>query len=216
MFDLITSIELHLGSGFAAGLVAAAKSWLPDLILALGSPCMLSKTEVASAYITALDCIKSGYPSWPIILAKTELYEIREANPEEVDDITSEPEEFRAFKKFMEMIVSLLKGKFNILDAVGVILLTGSVVGLERKDFGAVLGLLHFVCVKLVGEEDREWNELDMMLASLTDIYPQIERGIEEQSDENARQKLCSARMLLDHVWFYHLYETGRFSAMKE
>lgn len=216
MLDLITSIELHLGSGFAAGLVAAAKSWLPDLILALGSPCMLNKTQVASAYITALDCIKSGYPSWPIILAKTELYEIREANPEEVDDITSEPEEFRAFKKFMEMIVSLLKGKFNILDAVGVILLTGSVVGLERKDFGVVLGLLHFVCVKLVGEEDREWNELDMMLASLPDIYPQIERGIEEQSDENARQKLCSARMLLDHVWFYHLYETGRFSAMKE
>ncbi|KAJ6989602.1 hypothetical protein NC653_018163 [Populus alba x Populus x berolinensis] len=80
----------------------------------------------------------------------------------------------------MEMIVSLLKGKFNILDAGGVILLTGSVVGLERKDFGAVLGLLHFVCVKLVGEEDREWNELDMMLASLTDIYPQIERGIED------------------------------------
>ncbi|KAJ6678307.1 CONDENSIN-2 COMPLEX SUBUNIT G2 [Salix viminalis] len=216
MLDLITSIELHLGSVFAAGLVASAKSWLPDLILALGYLCMLKDTQVASTYITALDCIKAGYPSWPIILAKTELHEIREANVEEVDDIFSKPEEeeFCVFKKFMETIVSLLKGKFKILDAIGVILLTGSVVGLERKDFGVVLGLLHFVCVKLVGEEDREWNELDMMLDFLPDIYHQIERGIEEQSDENARQKLCSARMLLDHVWFYHIHETGRFSAI--
>ncbi|KAF9678591.1 hypothetical protein SADUNF_Sadunf07G0050500 [Salix dunnii] len=215
MIDLITSIELHLGSVFAAGLVAAAKSWLPDLILSLGYLCMLNHTQVASAYITALECIKAGYPSWPIILAKTELHEIREANVEEDDDIFSKPEEeFCVFKKFMEMIVSLLKGKFKILDAIGVILLTGSVVGLERKDFEVVLGLLHFVCVKLVGEEDREWNELDMMLAFLPDIYPQIERGIEEQSDENARQKLCSAKMLLDHVWFYHIHETGRLSAM--
>ncbi|CAK7339662.1 unnamed protein product [Dovyalis caffra] len=210
MLDLITSIELHLGSGFAAGLVAAAKSWLPDLILALGSLCMLKQTQVESTYITALDCIKVRYPSWPIILAKSELYEIREVNPEEVDDITSEPDEFRVFKKFMEMIVLLLKGKSNILDAVGVIFLTGSVVGLERKDFGVLLGLIHFVCVKLVGEEDRDWNELDMMLASLPDIYPRIEREIEEQSDENARQKLCSARVLLEPVWFYHSHETGR------
>ncbi|KAJ6419765.1 hypothetical protein OIU84_029809 [Salix udensis] len=216
MLDLITSIEMHLGSVFAAGLVASAKSWLPDLILALGYLCMLKDTQVASTYITALDCIKAGYPSWPIILAKTEFHEIREANVEEVDDIFSKPEEeeFCVFKKFMETIVSLLKGKFKILDAIGVILLTGSVVGLERKDFGVVLGLLHFVCVKLVGEEDREWNELDMMLDFLPAIYHQIERGIEEQSDQNARQKLCSARMLLDHVWFYHIHETGRFSAI--
>ncbi|KAJ6366744.1 hypothetical protein OIU77_003180 [Salix suchowensis] len=216
MLDLITSIELHVGSVFAAGLVASAKSWLPDLILALGYLCMLKDTQVASTYITALDCIKAGYPSWPIILAKTELHEIREANVEEVDDIFSKPEEEElcVFKKFMGTIVSLLKGKFKILDAIGVILLTGSVVGLERKDFGVALGLLHFVCVKLVGEEDREWNELDMMLDFLPDIYHQIERGIEEQSDQNARQKLCSARMLLDHVWFYHIHETGRFSAV--
>lgn len=216
MLDLITSIELHLGSVFAAGLVASAKSWLPDLILALGYLCMLKDTPVASTYIAALDCIKAGYPSWPIILAKTELHEIREANVEEVDDIFSKPEEeeFCVFKKFMGTIVSLLKGKFKILDAIGVILLTGSVGGLERKDFGVALGLLHFVCVKLVGEEDREWNELDMMLDFLPDIYHQIERGIEEQSDQNTRQKLCSARMLLDHVWFYHIHETGRFSAV--
>ncbi|KAJ9170574.1 hypothetical protein P3X46_018672 [Hevea brasiliensis] len=216
MLDLITSFEIYLGSSFAAHLAAVAKSWLPDLILALGLGSILRHTPVESTYLTALSHVKLHYPSWPLILAKAELFEMKEVNPDEDDHEVSDPEEFPMFKKFIEMIIPLLKRNPNILDAVGVIFLTHSVVGLERKDFALVLGLLHFVCVKLVGQEDKTWNELDMMLSSLPDIYPQIEREIEEQSNEDARQKLLSARVLLEPVWLYHSYETGRFTVMEE
>ncbi|EEF37095.1 conserved hypothetical protein [Ricinus communis] len=216
MLDLITSIELSLGSNFAARLAAGAKSWLPDLILALGSRCIFQQTPAESTYLTALSHVKLHFPSWPLILAEIELCEISKDSPEKEDDRDSEPDEFPLFEKFIEMILSLLKGNPKVLDAVGVIFLTYSIVGLERKDFGLVLGLLHFVRVKLVGQEDREWTELEMMLSSLPDIYPQIERESEEQINEDARQKLESARALLEPVWLYHVYETGRFTAMEE
>ncbi|KAF2295552.1 hypothetical protein GH714_033180 [Hevea brasiliensis] len=135
MLDLITSFEIYLGSSFAAHLAAVAKSWLPDLILALGLGGILRHTPVESTYLTALSHVKLHYPSWPLILAKAELFEMKEVNPDEDDHEVSDPEEFPMFKKFMEMIIPLLKRNPNILDAVGVIFLTHSVVGLERKDF---------------------------------------------------------------------------------
>ena len=213
LLDLITLIELHLGSGKAARLVAAAKPWLPDLILALGSGHILEEIQGEGMHFHALDRIKVHFPSWPLILARTELSEMGEVSPEE-DGRASESEEFPVFKKLLGMIVTLLKGNLNILDAVGVIFLTVSVVGLERKDFGLVLGLLHFVCMKLFSQDDREWGA--MMLASLQDIYPQIERELEEENDEDGTQKLLSAKELLEPIWMYHIYETGRVSMMDE
>ncbi|KAJ4823339.1 hypothetical protein Tsubulata_001514 [Turnera subulata] len=214
MLDLIILIELNLGSSCAAQLFSAAKSWLPDLVLALGFGCLFNQSQAEETYLTALNHIKHHLPSWPLILAKSELYEAKEVGPEE-DGGAPEPGEFPVFKKSMDMMISLLKGNPNIKDAVGVVLLAGSVVGLERKDFGLVFGLLHFVCVKLVGE-DREWNKLEMMLCSLPDIYPQLEREMDEESDEDARQKLNSARSLLEPVWLFHVYETGRFTVSEE
>ncbi|XWS45153.1 hypothetical protein CRYUN_Cryun15aG0112000 [Craigia yunnanensis] len=214
LLDLIISGELFLGSNYAARLVAAAKPWLPDLVLALGSTSMLQQS-LERPYLTALDHIKLHCPSWPLILAKVELAEMSEGGPEEEDYRVSEPE-FPEFKKLMGMIISLLKGNRNILDAVGVIFLATSVVGLERKDFGLLLGLLRFVCLKLIGKEDREWSGLDMMLDSLPDIYPGIERGLEDQGDEDEGHKLNNARALLEPVWLYHVYETERFSEMEE
>ena len=87
-------------------------------------------------------------------------------------------------------------------------------VGLERKDFGLVLGLLHFVCMKLFSRDDKEWG--DMMLASRQEIYPQVERELEEENDEDGRQKLHSAKELLEPVWMYHIYETGKVAMMEE
>ncbi|KDP32070.1 hypothetical protein JCGZ_12531 [Jatropha curcas] len=216
ILDLITSIELYLGSSFAARIVAATKSWLPDLILALGSGGILKQTPVEGAYLTSLSQVKLHFPSWPLILAKTELCKMSEVNPEEEDKVLESEEKFPVFEKFIEIILSLLKRNPNVLDSVGVIFLIYSVVGLERKDFGLVLGILHFVCVKLVGQEDKTWSELDMMLSSLPDIYPHIEREIEEQSDGDAKQKLQSARALVEPVWLYHVYESGRFTVMEE
>ncbi|GKU94886.1 hypothetical protein SLEP1_g8312 [Rubroshorea leprosula] len=217
LLDLTASSELYLGSSCTSSLITAAKPWVPDLILALGSACMLKQSQAEEAYSTVSSLIKLGFPSWPQILAKIELSETSEGSLEEEGDHSiSEPDEFSGFKRLMETIVSLLKGKSNLLDAVGLILLTCSVVGLERKDFGLVLGLLHFVCVKLIGQENKEWNGLDMMLVSLPDIYPHIEREMEEQSHEEERNKLQTARALLEPVWMYHVYETGRFSVMEE
>ncbi|WCJ31403.1 ARM repeat superfamily protein [Euphorbia peplus] len=216
MLDLIVSVELYLGSSYAGRLAAAAKPWLPDLILSLTSGCILKHASVENTYLTTLSNVKRHFPSWPLILAKLELSEVSKVSSDEEDDNVLEAEEFLVLKGFMESILSLLKGSQNVLDAVGVMFLTHSVVGLERKDFGLVLGILHFVCVKLVGADDKEWNELDLMLSCLPDIYPMIEREIDEENDEVEKQKLHSARTLLEPVWLYHVYETGRFTEMEE
>lgn len=221
LLDLITSSELYLGASYTTSLLTVAKPWLPDLILALGSACIHKQTEAEKAYSTVSDHIKLHFPSWPSILAKTELSSATESGlNEEGDHVSSisESNEFPGFKRLMETILSLLKGKArsNLFDAIGLILLTCSVAGLQRKDYGLVLGLVWFVCVKLVGQDDKEWNGLDMMLVSLPDIYPYIEKEIEEQCQEEERSKLQNARALLEPVWMYHVYETGRFSLVEE
>ncbi|KAF5736222.1 hypothetical protein HS088_TW14G00358 [Tripterygium wilfordii] len=212
LLEQIASIELNMGSVYATRLVAAAKPWLPDLILALASRCMLKETEAETIYSTLSDHIKLHFPSWLLVLAKTELCQ----TSEEMEDEDPEPDKFPAFGKLMGMMISLLKANSNVLDAIGVIFLAGSLVGLERKDYAMVLGLLQFVSVKLIGHDDREWRELDLMLSSVPSIYSQIERDIEEQSHDEEKQKLLSAKALLEPVWMYHLYETQRFSIIEE
>ncbi|KAH9663948.1 ARM repeat superfamily protein [Citrus sinensis] len=216
LINLICSVELHMDSGYAARLVVVAKAWLLDLILALGSGCIFYQSRAGGVHFTASDHFKVHFPWWLLILARTELDEISKVNSDEDNGRVSKQEEFPEFKKFMELIIPLLKGNPGILDAVGVVFLTGSVVGLERKDFGLFLGLVHFVCVKLIGADNREWNGLDAMLVSLPDIYPRIEKEIEEQSQEDERQKLLDAKVLLEPVWMHHVFETERFSVMEE
>ena len=214
ILDILPSVERYLSPGFATRLVAAAKPWLPDLILALGSGHMLKQIEEEMAQRTATNSFRVHFPSWLLVLAKTELAELSKIGLEDEDHIVPEPEECPAFKKLLAMILMLVKGNPSVLDAVGDIFLVGSLVGLEGKDYGLLLGLVHFVSVKLFRQDDKEWG--DLMLASLQDIYPQIERHIEEESDEDGRQKLESARALLEPVWMYHLYETGKISEMDE
>lgn len=216
LINLICSVELYMDSGYATRLVVVSKAWLPDLILALGSGCVFNQSRAEGMQFTASDHFKVHFPWWLLILARTELDEINKVSLEEDYDRISKREEFPEFKKFMELIMSLLKGNLCLLDAVGVVFLTGAVVGLERKDFGLFLGLVHFVCVKLIGVDNREWNGLDTMLASLPDIYPRIEKEIEEQSQEDERQKLLDAKVLLEPVWMHHVFETERFSVMEE
>ncbi|KAB1214898.1 Condensin-2 complex subunit G2 [Morella rubra] len=214
LLDLVSSIELYLGSGNAASLVSAAKHWLPDLVLALGYGHILKQTRGEGLDFHASCRMKHEFPLWLLILAKSELLEISKFVSEDGEDTVSEFEEVPVSKKLLGMIVTLSKGNPSVLDAVGVMVLTGSLVGLERKDFGLVLGLLHLVCRKLFREDDREWG--DMMLASLQDVYPQIEREMEEQNDEDGRQKLHCAKELLEPVWMHHIYETGRVSMTEE
>lgn len=212
MLDLIISIELYLGSTYAAHLVAALKPWVPDLILALGSGHIMKRIVGEESQANPADRIRVHFPSWLLILAKTELSEASEVQPE--DDGNSEPEEFPALKKLLSMIVTLLKENLSIRDVFGAIFMIGAVVGLEKKNFGLVFGLLRFVCLKVFEHHDKDWG--DLMLAFLQDIYPQIEREIEEESDDDGKENLRNAEKLLEPIWMYHLLETGRVSVMDE
>ena len=215
LIDLIALIEVHLGSGYAARLVAVAKSWFPDLILALGASCIMRPVEVQGAHINLFEQTKLYFPSWLSIVAKIELSNTSEdfAEEEEGRDGSSDKHNSSTFKKFLKMIVTFLKRDHHILDAVGAIFMVGSEVGLERKDFGLVLGLLQFVCRSLYSADDREWG--DMMLASLQHCYPQIEREI-EQCNGDGRHQLDKAKTLLEPIWLYHIFETGKLSTMNE
>ncbi|KAE8675627.1 hypothetical protein F3Y22_tig00111650pilonHSYRG00052 [Hibiscus syriacus] len=193
---------------------------LLDLSSQVNCSTSMLEQSIEKPYLTALDHIKLHFPSWPLILAKIEHAEMSEHDGEEEDDRVLEPE-FSEFKKLMGIIISLLKRNRSILDAVGVIFLATSVIGLERKDFDLLLGLLSFVCLKLIGQEDREWRGLDMMLVSLPDVYPQIERETGEQVDDDededeSHNKLASAKALLEPVWLYHVYETQELSTPHE
>ncbi|CAK9137905.1 unnamed protein product [Ilex paraguariensis] len=217
LFDLIILVEELLGSGFAARLVSTAKPWMPDLILALTSSHLLKQTPGESTCSIMSDLGRASFPSWPSILAKLELCELSDTGSDEEADRVSKHKEFRAFRKFMGMLVQLLRADRNVLDAAGVIFLTVSIVGLEKKDFELLLGLLHFVCIKLVRHEDRKWGELNMMLASLGEIFPRIEREAEElKSSEDGRQKLQNAIALLQPVWMLYFHETRRDQMAEE
>lgn len=215
LLDLIASIEVNLGSGYAARLVALAKAWLPDLILALGAGCLMRPVEGEEAHMLFYEQTKSYFPSWLSVVAKIELSDMSEEDSaeEEDDDRSFDPHNFSTFKKFLKMIVTFLKRDHRILDAIGVIFMIGSEIGLERKDFGLVLGLLQFVCRSLYSADDREWG--DMMLASLQRCYPQIEREIEQCNGEGLHQ-LDRAKALLQPIWLYHIFETGKLSMMNE
>lgn len=194
LLDVIVTIESVLGSGYATRVVAAMKPWLPDLILALGS------THMQKQAVEERASESYNFPSWLAVIAKIEFKELREVGSDEESEEASEPLELPAFKKLMEMVILLLRGNANVLDAVGVVFLRGVVVGLERKDFEMVLGLVHFISVKLVKQDRREWEELKLMLAFLHDIYVRLEREAELNKDEDERQMLQSAMVLLEPV----------------
>lgn len=215
LVDLIVSVELSLGYGCAMRLIAAAKPWLPDLVVALGSTYILNKIH-GDISLTVSD-ISTHFPSWPSVVARMEVYELSEDCSEVEDESISQSEKYPAFKKVMRTVVVLLKANANLLDAVGMIFLAGSVIGLERDNDGLVLGLLHFVTAKLVEQENRRWDELDMMLASLDQIYLAIEKKLGEQISGYRQNQLNAARALLEPVWMnHHSFESGRLSEMDE
>lgn len=209
LLDLIILIELYCGSGCASGLVAAVKPWLPDLVLALGFKSILKQTQGDETNSASSGRVNLHFPKWTMILSKTELSEV-ETHGNEEDDKCSQSEKFSAFYKLLALMIIQLRGNPNIMDAVGVVFLSFSLVGLERQDFELALGLLHFVCLKLFRPDDRDWGEL--MLSFLQEIYPKIEREIAERSHEDDQENLNNAKKLLEPLWMYHLYETGRIS----
>ncbi|XP_050906869.1 uncharacterized protein LOC127120476 [Lathyrus oleraceus] len=205
LLDLIVSIESCLGSVYASRLVSAARPWLPDMILALGSLSVLQDTDSESEHATVSEQMKLRFPKWPLVVVKTVLSAVNEG---EGDVESSQTDKCPAFNKLLAMLIILLKKNRSIMDAVGNVFLVCSLVGLERKDFELALGLLQFVCSKLFNSDDRDWG--DMMLSSLQEIYHKIEQQMKEDRNDDELEKLLHAKELLEPLWNYHLYESRK------
>lgn len=207
LLDLMNSMESCVGSTYASGLVTAIKPWLPDLILALGSGRLGKHTEERDSFI-AFD--------WPLVVAKHELIELSREIPDEETDEVPEADVFSAFKTLTGMLILLLRGNPSVLEAVGLIFLNGTLAALRKKDFRLVLGLLHFVCLKLVRHEKEEWGEVTMMLGAVQEIYHQIEKEIEEIGSREDGEELVRARTLLEPIWMHYGNRNERHFTMEE
>ncbi|XP_058778063.1 uncharacterized protein LOC131652268 [Vicia villosa] len=205
LLDLIVSIESCLGSIYASRLVSAARPWLPDVVLALGSLSVLQDTDSESEHATVSEQVKLHFPKWPLVVAKTVLSAVNES---EGDVESSQTDKCPAFNKLLAMLIILLKKNRSIMDVVGNVFLVCSLVGLERKNFELALGLLQFVCSKLFNSDDKDWG--DMMLSSLQEIYHNIEQQMKEDKDDDELEKLTHAKELLEPLWNYHLYESRK------
>ncbi|KAL3646421.1 hypothetical protein CASFOL_011601 [Castilleja foliolosa] len=203
LFNLFVSVEEFLGYGFAIRFIQVVQQWIPDLILALGSDCLLKETQDEGTF---------SVPSWFYILARIELYElISDARSDEETESVRQPNDFPALKRLVKTMSELLKANKAALDAVGVKFLKGVLSALRSKDFDAVLGLLHFVCKKLVGTENRDWKDLKMMLAALEEIYSQVEMD----EIKGGEEKLNTAKALIEPIWKSFIYDE-RMDVMEE
>ncbi|KAI3785133.1 hypothetical protein L1987_44246 [Smallanthus sonchifolius] len=208
LLDLIISVEEHLGCRYGSLVLSAAKLWLPDLILALGSlqiekPSSSSSSSSSSAFAET----KFGFPSWLLILAKIEIFDQQESELDDNDEKVILPSKFSTFRKVVETMVELLRGNQSVLDAVGSFLLSGSMVGLEKKDFELLYGVLHFACTKLAKHENGEWVDLTLMLESLQQLYPQMETVAQELGNGHEKELLERARSLVEPIWRCYTHE---------
>ncbi|KAL1538508.1 hypothetical protein AAHA92_27249 [Salvia divinorum] len=211
LFNLLVAVEEHLGYACAARFTTVVEPWLPDLALALRSNCLLEQKADEGSTLDSSENPTLHVPSWFHKLATIELCELSTGSAEE----TEHPNDFSAFKGLVETMSKLLGANAEILDAVGVTFLTGSLSALRSKNLDTVLGVLHFVCRKLIRAQD--WKELKLMLASVEKVYCELEREADKEDiSEDDRQKLNGAKTLLEPVWTSFIYEQGRHSMEEE
>ncbi|KAI3777162.1 hypothetical protein L1987_46958 [Smallanthus sonchifolius] len=193
LFDFIISVEEHLGSRYGSLVLSAAKLWLPDLILALGS---LQIQKPSSSSSSAFAETKFGFPSWLLIVAKIEIFDQQETKLDENDEKVTLSSNFSTFRKVVETMIKLLRGNHSMLDAVGAFLLAG----LDKKDFELLYGLLHFVCTRLVKHEKEERADLKLMLESLQQMYPQMKATAQELGNGHEKARLEEARSWVEPI----------------
>ncbi|XP_068657118.1 uncharacterized protein [Aristolochia californica] len=198
VLDLIASMESYLGLKHVSYFVAAVKPWLPDLILGLGCSNIFSQATQQESHRKL--CI----PAWLVRLGKAEICEPNDLSQD--IQTNKEKEQFPVLRNLMGMTAVLLKrGEPKILDAVGPVILRSAMAGLEESDFGLVLGLMHFVCIKLVGPDYGYWEELQLMMVSLKEINMQVARHIgDPRIDQDGKEKLERTKALLDSVGLSH------------
>ncbi|GMH14840.1 hypothetical protein Nepgr_016681 [Nepenthes gracilis] len=201
LLDLTVSVELYFGFGCASRLTTVAKDWLPDLILALGSKCLLKHSAEEVTSLQESPDTEICIPSWLSVLAEIEICELRSsACSDEEDGRNTEQSIFPAFKKLIGMMVPLLRENLNVLDVVGLQFLVCSMNGLRRKDFSLVLGLTCFIFVRLLRPEDREFGKLRLMMMYVQEeMYPRIESEADgSRSSEDGLSELLEVKALLE------------------
>lgn len=200
LLDLVTAIEPYFGIKLAFQMVSVVKPWLPVLILGVGCNHLMKPRKQEGESQFNVSC-RHHFSTWLAVLSKAELHEISKASPEENDGQIPE-QEVSVFAKLIWMaVVMLKKGSLRIVDAIGCVILVGLDVGLDTRDFGLLLGLVHFICVKLLGKEFTSWNELEQMTSYLQEIYPRIENEIANPTlSEEERKKLETAKTLLTSI----------------
>ncbi|KAL6530042.1 hypothetical protein OROMI_028687 [Orobanche minor] len=218
LFNLFVSVEEFLGYGFAARLIPIVQPWVPDLVLALGSGFLLKETPEEGPSFNSSNNAVFPLPSWFYILARTEICGVRDdAGSDEETERVGHHNDFSAFKRLVETMCKLLKVNNEVLDAAGARFLSGALSALTSKNFDVVLGILRFVCGKLVGTEEGKWEGFKLMLACLGEMYTAVEKEAEEvDNSEGDRQKLYSAKVLIDPVWKYFIYDGERRNVMEE
>ncbi|XP_073006413.1 uncharacterized protein [Typha latifolia] len=201
LLDLLPSVESCLGSKHASYFVSIAKQWLPVLVLGLGCNQLCEATYKAGGPSKLGDFIGEDFPVWLAALGKAELVELNELSENEQATQITETKE-SVFRKLVQMIVILLKkGSPRILDAVSSVFFAGLEVALERADSGLVLGLVHFICVKVLSKDCAVLDELKLTSSSLHEFFLQIERYLSDHDvDDGHRQELESARTLVRSI----------------
>ena len=187
LLDLITLRESVVGSKYAVSVLGALKPWIPDLLIVVSS-----STNVL-CIDGSLDGVKSkqGFDdlavdgkrfsaSWIVTLANVECSSVNVTNFHEnhppeghamggasSDNDYSQTKEklSHATLDFMETIIKLLqRGDTRIVHAIVKIILSLTALFLRQKDYGEVLGLLHFTCVKLLGNGNVQERGHDIFL----------------------------------------------------
>ncbi|KAF5178279.1 Condensin-2 complex subunit g2 [Thalictrum thalictroides] len=206
LLNLVTSIESYFGSKNARCLIPAIKPWVLDLILALGSSHLLTNTPHDRDPSIISQNSLCFFP-WLKVLGKLEFLDMNAHNEDEEASSISAVNKFSVFKDIIEMVVVVLRHNSKVLDSVGIIFLIGLATLLEREEYGLALGIVHFVCVKLVRHEHGEWEDLRLMLASLQELFPQIKNSIKDSTSEEGRKVLESAEAFLEPVWTAYVSE---------
>ncbi|KAG9440434.1 hypothetical protein H6P81_020599 [Aristolochia fimbriata] len=199
ILDLIASTESYLDLKHISYFVAALKPWLPDLIIGLGRCNIFSQATQEESHR------KSHVPVWLVSLGKSELCELKDLSQD--IPMNKEKGQFPVLRNLMGMAAVLMRrGEPKILDAVGPVIMKSALAGLEEGNFALVLGLTHFVCIKLVGPDYGYWEELELMLDSLKEINIHVATRIADpRIDPDGKDKLERIKALLDTVGLrYH------------
>uniref|UniRef100_A0A0D3FLA8 Uncharacterized protein n=1 Tax=Oryza barthii TaxID=65489 RepID=A0A0D3FLA8_9ORYZ len=197
LLDLVPSVESAAGSKFALSLVSVVKQWLPVVIMGLGCRWLIGPQAEGNMCDFGGSCL----PLWVVALAKNELLD--DEKPRDDDQSEQASEDSQSSRKLAEMMVILLKkGSPKILDSVAGVFLSTLKLALQRAEYGVVLGLTRFVCVRLLGSDSSASEKLHLAHDSLRENFFEIDKHVRDDlvDSEESRQQLESAKALIRSI----------------